>query len=402
MSESFKTILECRCCGNPVDELLDLNEQPLANLYHKEEEYLEEYPLKLNLCHKCFHMQLSVAVNPELMFKNYLYVSGTTNTLHEYFNFFAHETVQRYEKLFNKKPKSVLDIACNDGTQLDYYKKLGVETFGIDPAENLYERSSKNHNIICDFFPSNKISGKYSLIIAQNVFAHTHDITSFLNQCYDLLDEEGLLFIQTSQAAMIGNNEFDTIYHEHVSFFSTKSMKTILEKCKFFLNNVSVYKIHGLSYVFEASKTKHNDKDLLNNTFEKEMGLYNLSTYEKFAENAEKIAYDFKSTIDTHRNKGFKIIGYGAAAKGNTLLNFSKATLDYILDDNPLKQGLYTPGSNILIKSTSSLLEEKSDKILFIPLAWNFYDEIYGKIKRLRDSSNDLFLKYFPCIDVLT
>jgi len=397
----YKEITKCRCCEGKLASILNLNDQPLANSYHHLYEKLEKFPLQLNVCEQCYHTQLSVVVNPELMFKNYLYVSGTTKSLKEYFDFFAKFSIERFKNYFGHKPKSVLDIACNDGTQLNFYKTNGVKTYGIDPAENLFELSNKNHNVVCDFFPSSKLKGKYNLIIAQNVFAHTDDISSFLLECSNILDDEGILYIQTSQSNMILNNEFDTAYHEHLSFFNALSMKTVVEKNNLKLNNVFKFDIHGTSYIFEISKATFdsNLESVIN--LEKSKNLYSMQTYYTFAENAKRIAHDLKNTIDEYTSNGYTIIGYGAAAKGMTLLNFANTRMYYIVDDNPLKHNLYTPGSDTIIKSIDFLTVERSEKILFIPLAWNFYDEIYKRIKAARNNENDLFLKYFPTQQIL-
>ncbi len=399
---NFTEIETCRCCGSNVEPLLNLNDQPLANSYHTSEEKLDLYPLSLNLCLDCFHTQLSIVVNPKLMFENYLYVSGTSNTLREYFDFFARFTVERFKSHYNFTPKTVLDIACNDGTQLDSYKKIGVKTFGIDPAANLHTLSNANHTVICDFFPSNKIDIKYNLIIAQNVFAHTHNILEFLQQCYEILEEEGTIYIQTSQSNMILNNEFDTIYHEHLSFFNAKSMKAIVERSRLKLNNVFKFDIHGSSYVFEISKNKHDTNIESVLELEHKRGLYDIDTYKLFANNAVKVTQDLKNTIEKYKTRGYTIIGYGAAAKGMTLLNFGHIHMDIIIDDNPLKHDLLTPGTDIVIKGIEILEQEKFDKVLFIPLAWNFYKEIYSKIKQKRNVSDDIFIKYFPTIETLS
>ena len=141
---------KCVCCDkSDLSVVLDLNNQPLANSYHKEGEHLEEYPLGLNLCNECYHLQLTHIVNPDLLFKDYLYVSGTSQTLKENFEWFSNFAIENAPVC-----KSVLDIACNDGTQLDCFKEKGVETYGIDPAENLYELSSKNHDVKCEYFDS--------------------------------------------------------------------------------------------------------------------------------------------------------------------------------------------------------------------------------------------------------
>ena len=394
-------IKKCRCCDSEVKLLLDLNDQPLANSYHTIDEELVNFPLKLNVCQNCYHLQLSVVVNPDLMFKNYLYVSGTTETLKNYFDFFSKFTIERFKNYFNGYPKSVLDIACNDGTQLDYYKNLGIKTYGIDPAENLFSESSVNHEVICDYFPSKKLDKKYSLITAQNVFAHTHDIFNFLKSCSEILDDNGIIYIQTSQANMVTKNEFDTTYHEHLSFFNALSMKKIVERVGLQLNNVFKFDIHGTSYIFEISKSKFdsNIDSILEN--EKNRGMYDFSTYIKFAENAKEISNNLKKEIVSYKEKGYKIIGYGAAAKGMTILNFAKIDLDYIIDDNKLKHNLFTPGRNIPIYSITSLNElSENDKVLFIPLAWNFFNEIQHRIFQVRKSDNDIFIKYFPQISV--
>ena len=157
---SYREKKDCVCCGkSDLSLVLDLNKQPLANSYHKEDEVLEEYPLGLNLCNDCYHLQLTHIVNPDLLFKDYLYVSGTTKTLRDNFEWFADFTLENSDI----DVETVLDIACNDGTQLDCFKSKGIHTYGIDPAENLYESSSKNHNVICDYFSADKYK-KLSLI----------------------------------------------------------------------------------------------------------------------------------------------------------------------------------------------------------------------------------------------
>jgi 2-polyprenyl-3-methyl-5-hydroxy-6-metoxy-1,4-benzoquinol methylase len=398
---NYKEIYNCRCCDGAIETILDLTDQPLANSYHKIGESLELFPLKMNVCKKCFHIQLGIVVTPDIMFKNYLYVSGTTNTLKEYFDFFSRFSIERFKNYFGKKPKNILDIACNDGTQLDYYKNRGLETFGVDPAENLHHLSSKNHEVVCDYFPTNQLKKKFSLITAQNVFAHTNDIKSFLEECYNLLDDDGILYIQTSQANMVFNNEFDTAYHEHLSFFNSLSMKTIVEKCNLKLNNVYKFDIHGTSYIFEISKTSYDSNIESIIKLEESKGLYDLNTYYTFAENAKQITFNLKNKINELKGLGYKIIGYGAAAKGMTLLNYGNIQMDYIIDDNELKHDLLTPGTDVLIKSINFLDEMRQEKIAFVPLAWNFYDEIRNRIKIKRENKEDLFIKYFPKIEVL-
>ena len=393
----------CFACGeNNLKTILDLGNQPLANNYHTGEKQ-ENFPLKLNVCNNCFHLQLSHTINPDLMFKNYLYVSGTSQTLKEYFDFFAKKTLD-----FFPEAQNVLDIACNDGTQLNSYKKLGLKTYGIDPAKNLFEEASlKGHKIICDYFNTKTIhnfkENKFDIIVAQNVFAHNKYTNDFLHSCKQLMHDESVLFIQTSQANMVINNEFDTIYHEHLSFFNTNSMKVLVEKCWLFLSNVFKTDIHGTSYVFVITKNSLSScpevEKMLN--FEKENGLFNILTYPQYALKCYTSTFELKNKLEELKKEDYLIIGYGAAAKGNTLLNFGKIDLDFIIDDNPLKQNLYTPGRNIKIVSSDFLLTiDKNKKVAFIPLAWNFYDEIKKRIKNKRDNTDDIFIKYFPNLTI--
>ena len=388
---------DCICCAKSnLSLVLDLNKQPLANSYHNEDEILEEYPLGLNLCDDCYHLQLTHIVDPDLLFKNYLYCSGTSQTLRDNFEWFSNFVLEDAPQC-----TSVLDIACNDGTQLDCFKEKGVETYGIDPAENLYELSSKNHDVKCEYFDSVFFGFLFDVIIAQNVFAHNSDPKKFLDDCCELMDDDSRLYIQTSQAHMVQNNQFDTVYHEHISFFNINSMNELVKRTGLHLVDVIKTPVHGVSYLFVLSKKKMNEHRIQNLIdVERETGLYSKKTYEDYKQNILNIVESFKDVVGSVSGK-YPVIGYGAAAKGNTFLNFADIKLDYVIDDNELKQGLYTPGTNIEIKSVELLKEYgEDDRILFVPLAWNFYDEIRKRIKKVRDNKNDRFLKYFPNIEV--
>ena len=217
------------------------------------------------------------------------------------------------------------------------------------------------------------------------------------------MHDDSLLFIQTSQAEMIKNNEFDTIYHEHLSFFNINSFNELTKRTKLKLLNVIKTPIHGMSYVFILSKTESNPK-LIENfiSLEKNQGLLDLVTYVDYKDKVYDIVNEFKNTIVNYKNKGYKIVGYGAAAKGMTFLNFADVVLDYVIDDNELKQNLYTPNTNIKIVSIDYICElYKSEEILFVPLSWNFFNEIKKRVKQKRNISSDRFLMYFPFVRIL-
>jgi SAM-dependent methyltransferase len=389
----FKNLNECLCCGSKKLKLiLDLGDQPLANSYHKPDEILDKYPLALNLCRDCFHLQLSIAVDPDLMFKNYLYVSGTSKTLKNYFKMFA-DNIKKREPLAN----SILDIACNDGTQLDYFAKLGFDTYGIDPAENLYPISSaKGHNVYCDYFNKEtvkKIDKTFDIILAQNVFAHNSNPLEFLESAKEILNDNGSIYIQTSQAHMIKNNEFDTIYHEHISFFNLNSMRELCRRAGLNLVKSWFEDIHGTSYIFKIDKIGMSTVNTLFEEF-----LYNEEIYDIYSKRCHEIRDEFNSTLKDLA-KNHILIGYGAAAKGNTFLNFTGASLNYIIDDNPLKCELLTPGSDIKIVDPKMLETHSKLPVIYIPLAWNFFNEIKNKINTATKSKN-LYLKYFPKVEL--
>lgn len=397
----FDKINKCRCCDDEkLTSILDLGMHPLANSYVSKPQKIKTFPLKLMLCNKCFHLQLSVLVKPDLLFKNYLYVSGTTKTLNDYFKYFAKFSIDRFKKINKKNPLNVLDIACNDGTQLDKFKEKKLSTFGIDPAENLHVLSSKNHKVFCGYIENYISEKKFDIIVAQNVFAHVDNLDIFISKVKNSMNQNSIFFIQTSQANMLLNNEFDTIYHEHLSFFNAFSMITVLNKHGLFLNNIYKTPVHGTSYVFEIglSKKLGNTAEVFLEEFKS--GFFNIDFYKNYAKKCLNCVQNLKEKIDIYKKKKYNIIGYGAAAKGNTLLNFANISLDYIIDDNPLKQGMYTPGMNIPIVPIQKLNEfSKKDKICFVPLAWNFYEEIKNRIEKLRNFKVDKIIKYFPFYD---
>jgi len=390
----YKRINYCLCCDNEdLNFSLDLNSQPLANSYLKDKNESEDkFPLGINFCPKCTHIQLTHSVDPDKLFKNYLYVSGTTQTLKDYFDWFV-----TFCENYSSGDK-VLDIACNDGTQLDYFKRKGYQTYGIDPAENLYKLSSKNHQVVCDYFTEDsvdKLKVKFDIITAQNVFAHNTYPQNFLRICKENLNDDGCIFIQTSQADMVINNQFDTIYHEHISFFSVKSFCTLAKKVGLNVIDVKRTHVHGTSFVFVLSKSKKDKSEELI-SLENEL---NVDIMDSYSKKCKSIATDTHNKILELKDEGYKVIGYGAAAKGNTFINFSKFNLDYIVDDNPLKHNLYSPGSKIPIYSPDILLEE-NEKLCIVPLAWNFFDEIKKRVIE-KKVSNCIFLKYFPEVTIV-
>ena len=394
--------IECLACGGTqLFPSLNLGQQPLANDFVPEVSKLPTYPLGVNVCNDCHHLQLTHTVDPKIIYSNYLYVAGTSQTLKDYSEWFAGYVSERLSGL----SYNVLDIGCNDGTQLDCFVKHNMNTYGVDPAENIHPTSSAKHSVICDFFGPEVVGKlshvKYDAITAQNVFAHNQNPLEFLETCSALMDTHTQLFIQTSQADMVLNNEFDTIYHEHINFFNTNSMNELAKRANLDLIDVIKTPIHGTSYVFVFSKLLKRENHI-SNIIKSESKLLNTQTYIDWEASTIANMTVLKSTIDNLKREGYKVIGYGAAAKGNTLLNYIDTPLDLIIDDSPLKQNLYAPGTNSPIKSIDALKEfSKDTKIVFMPLAWNFFTEISQRIKAVRNEPQDKFLKYFPNVEVV-
>ncbi len=402
--KQYSEIVACVACdGSKLHEVIDLGQQPLANDYLQSREIKHTfYPLRLMRCDFCFHSQLSIAVSPDELFRFYPYVSGTTKTLLSYFKQFVEKSIN-----MNFSGRKILEIASNDGTLLKLFKEKGWKTLGVDPAINLLELSMKNGiRTIPEYFDmqlAETLASDFDLIVAMNVFAHTQNPLEMLLSMKLCLSEEGLIAIQTSQADMFITNQFDTIYHEHISFFNVQSMKNLVKRCGLHLVGVEIVPIHGNSYIWWISKkAKHLDafNPEVRSAFELDSGLHIDTTYYDFKLKSQARAVATRTLVEEYRNDGYKIIAYGAAAKGNTFLNFSGITPDILIDDNPLKIGTISPLSSLEVKS-SEVLSEFAQKCLFIIPAWNFKLEIREKLLGLRVfSSEDRTLVYFPELEV--
>lgn len=389
----YTELTSCLCCGESnLHTFCDLGLQPLANNLKddvKEEDAL--FPLQVNVCKNCWHSQLSIAVDREVLYKHYLYVSGTSQTLLKEFD----DVVNIITKENPSKGK-VLDIACNDGSFLRSFKNHGWEPRGIDPAENIVAKAPEDLNIIADFFPSKKLQEKFDVITCFNVLAHVPNPLQFLTECRMLLTDNGTIYVQTSQKDMIAKGEFDTIYHEHHSFFTINSMRVLAERSGLVLDDVEYRPVHGTSYLFKIRKrpTKTVVLDLSSIVPFQLLGesdLYEMTAYEKFG----KLVYEKKKNLLEKIDKSTKkVVGYGAAAKGVVMTNYYAIKHEYLVDENPLKIGRVIGGVNIPIISTDEFAKDSED-LLIVVYAWNFYDEISSKIRKLRPNNNDDIIKSY-------
>jgi SAM-dependent methyltransferase len=304
--------------------------------------------------------------------------------------------------------KCVLDIGCNDGSQLDSFRNLGYSTFGVDPARNLYSTSSqKGHTVWCAFWnkeTAKHINNQFDVITTQNSFAHIPDPLAYLELARDRLADNGKMFISTSQADMVLNGEFDTIYHEHISYYNATSMQALARRAGLYLVDVVKTPIHGISYIFILAKQPANEQRIANIiAMEAGPGLDRAQTYTDWALGVKDLMTRLREQIEEYQAWGYHVIGYGAAAKGMTLLNASGIRMDAVVDDNPLKQNTWCPGTSIPVVSSEYIRGiPATQRVVFVPLAWNFYSEITRKIRTIRDNRRDIFLRYFPTIKTET
>ena len=396
---------ECRSCGNTnLKRFISLGYQPLANnLLKKKNEKTELYPLEVNFCPECYNSQLSVAVDPKIMFSNYLYTSSTSKIFREHFV----RAAKRYIKEFKLKSKKsfIIDIGSNDGIALKPFKDRNfINILGIEPAKNLARIANKNkiktYNGFFDYKILKKIKKKADLILASNVFAHSDNLKEITDCMIKILKIKGTIIIEVQYLIdTIRNLTFDNIYHEHYNYWTLTSLINFFKKF-----DVTVYKsekinTHGGSLRVYIKKGKKNKINKNINQFLKEeenFGVKEFKTYEKFGEEIYKIKNNVLRNINKLKKKNKIIIGYGSPAKATTALNFFGITsqIDYIIDDNKLKHNKFVPGVNIPIFSKRKF---KNKKYPIIVLAWNFFDSIKksnssmsNKFINIKDLENDI------------
>jgi len=391
----------CRVCKQPtMNRVMDFGNQPNANHYVSSTEHtLSEYPLTLDRCRECFHLQLGYTIPPADMFSEYIYLSGTSATLRQYFSDFADKSIGE-SGVEPGQMGNVLEIACNDGSLLDEYKKRGWKTYGYDAAKNIYEISSKKgHDITIGFWGVDPAPEYPSLdvIVAQNVCAHVPDPVIFLKKCKDVMNENTRLYIQTSQCNMVEYGQFDTIYHEHLSFFTIYSMWTAAKLAGLAIDCIEKADIHGVSYVFRMrlQSSYQVEMDPLY-IYEREFGLYTDLAYYIYVEKIKGLREWLLNEVRAFTKQGIRLVGYGAAAKGMTILNYmGQIPLEFIADDSPKKHGYYATNSKYLITHPGKLAEY-GEPMAIVVFAWNFLTEIMEKIRNIRKGMDTYLIVPYP------
>lgn len=357
---------------------------PLVNTYS----VLGKFPLSVNRCVQCCHLQLNEFVDPEILYRDYAYCSGTGRTALEYFANFAREAVTYFYDA-----KNVLDIASNDGSQLDAFKSLGLQTYGVDPAENLQGIAvAKGHCVKAAFFEDCDLDKTFDIVTAQNVIAHTPRPLEFLKKCFLVMHDRSRLFIATSQANIVVNGECDTIYHEHVSYFNAHSMMKLAARAGLTVLDIIMHDIHGTSYVFVLGKNGEQSERVQDRLdWEFYTGLMSISLYQWWKGHVEIKRGRINRLISDYRNKGYYLVGCGAAAKGISMLNMAGVKLDVLYDNTPTKWDKVSSGMKILPFDMIASLNQ--EKVLFVLLAWNVGSELKRNTLALRDNLQDVFIE---------
>jgi SAM-dependent methyltransferase len=380
----------CRVCGSTeLTRYLDMGATPLANSYLTDQQLMTPEPvaeLALQICVGCGLSQLTRVVDRDLMFRNYLYVSSTTQTLRDHCSELA-ETAMRIAGA--SAGEWALDIASNDGLLLSCFRSLGMRVVGVDPARNLAaEATARGIPTIAEYWNpvlARAVVEKYgrpTTITAQNVLGHVDDVHEFVQAVEIALAPQGIVVVEVPYVVdFIERNEFDTAYHEHLSYFGLGPMRELLRGHDLDVFDVDHFPdIHGGTIrVFACHKGARQPDDRVAATLEREraFGIRDRAVYLAFGQRVRQNMDELARLLKTLRSQGKRIWAYGASAKGNTLMNFSgmKAeTVPTVVDDNPKKWGLYTPGARMRIVGPSELATADIDHLLL--LAWNFESEI--------------------------
>lgn len=390
----------CRSCNlGELQTILSLGPMPLANsLLNKEEIDLPEsmYPLDLVFCPNCALVQITETVPPEKLFREYLYFSSFSETMLQH----AQTLVERLIASRGLGSNSlVVELASNDGYLLQYYKQAGVPILGVEPARNIAQvAEERGIPTLCDFFDEAlakqlREQGKRADVIhAHNVLAHVANLNSFVKGVKYLLKEDGVAVFEVPYVKdMIDHREFDTIYHEHLCYFSLTALDHLFRRHGLMLQDVERIPIHGGSLRVYVSMATKASADLQCPSVpamlseEAAWGSDRLAFYQDFARRIEGLRISLLNLLVELKKDGKRLAAYGAAAKGSTLLNcfrIGRETLDFVVDRSTYKQGYYMPGIHLPILPPEMLLEALPDYVLL--LAWNFADEILKQQQEFR------------------
>ncbi len=406
--------LSCRFCSAPLQHsFADLGMSPLSNSYLSEDMLQSTepfYPLHAFVCQSCLLVQLPEVQKPEEIFTDYAYFSSYSKSWLQHCENYVNKVVKRFDL---NQDSYVVEIASNDGYLLKNFKKFDVPVLGIEPAKNVAQVAREaGIPTETEFFGSKTArklvdEGKRAdLLLGNNVLAHVPDINDFVAGMTILLKPTGVITMEFPHLMrLIDHNQFDTIYHEHFSYLSLLAVRQIFETHGLIIFDVEELPTHGGSlriYARHKEDTQKPVEPTVKALIDREIdaGLGHIDRYQRFAEQVVKTKRRLLSFLIDAKEQNLSIVGYGAPAKGNTLLNYCGIRgdfLDYTVDRSPHKQGCYLPGTHIPIYAPEKILETKPDYVLILP--WNLKDEILSQMEQIREWGGR-FLVPIPEIEV--
>lgn len=395
--------MNCRFCNTELNNVfIDLVNSPASNSFLTQEELNEPevfYPLRVYTCHKCFLVQVDEYKKSDKIFDSkYVYFSSYSTSWLKH----AKAYTEMMTKRFRLGPQNrVVELASNDGYLLQYFNENNIPVLGVEPTANTAEvAQSKGIESIVDFFGvrlAKELAAKNlqaDVLLGNNVLAHVPDILDFVGGMKILLKKDGVITMEFPHLMqLVDNNQFDTIYHEHFSYLSFTTVAAIFESQGLEMFDVEELPTHGGSLRIYAKHKENGATKISENVAkmfakEKQKGLLDLNYYEGFSEKALKVKIDLLSFLADAKRDGKTVAGYGAAAKGNTLLNYCGVKNDmisYVVDANPHKQNKFLPASHIPVVNEAHLKEQKPDYVLVLP--WNLKEEITQQLSYISEWS---------------
>lgn len=404
----------CRFCDKQLKYIFaDLGVSPLANAYLTTEQINQMepfFPLQAYVCEHCFLVQLPVFQSSEEIFGEYAYFSSYSDSWLQHAKKYTESMIERFGLGIQSQ---VIEIASNDGYLLRYFLEKGFPVLGIEPAKNVAEAAIDiGIPTVVKFFGVQTakelaLEGKYAdLLIGNNVLAHVPDVNDFIKGMKAILKDQGVITMEFPHLMqLIDENQFDTIYHEHFSYFSFTAVNRIFTHHDLKIFDVEELPTHGGSLRIYACHSEDQSKvtsDSLENLLEREevAGFKDLKIYLEFDEKVKKTKRSILYFMNKSKNEGKSIVGYGAPAKGNTLLNYcgiKKDYIDYTVDRSPHKQGYFLPGTHIPIYHPDKIRETQPDYVVILP--WNLKDEIMQQMAHIREW-NARFVTLIPEIKI--
>jgi SAM-dependent methyltransferase len=398
---------QCRGCGSSkLEDAFSLGTMPPVNLFiQSPTDSYQTFPLDVVFCNACTLVQLKSAADPKQLFSVYQHLSSASQTNANHLKEVS--SVMEYSLIPENLP--VLEIGSNDGSLLketrNWSKNIGIKTVSIDPAENLSDLAKSNSDFhYCGFFDEltartiRSEHGPFQLVVAINVLAHTPNLHSFLKGVYSVLDQNGtFLFECTDVVPTLLSGQFDTVYHEHYSYFSAHSVHKALDQANLKIVKIDRIPTQGGSLRIIAKKNTSKQAEKI------ESSEHSLEEFKKIAEKIENFKSELTKKLTSYKSAGKTVIGLGAPARGMVLLHSLKlnsSNISWIIDDTPHKQNRYIPGTGIKIQNWDSLNDTNSSGFVFLVLSWNYKYEIISKLKQ-SGVKNATLLIPFPKIEEL-